>query len=52
MACTKSPPIVAALAYDGVVKLWYVDDVDYDDTEDVIEEGSYVNTIEATVEFN
>ncbi|CAH0586879.1 unnamed protein product [Chrysodeixis includens] len=40
VACTKSPPIVAALAYDGVVKLWYVDDVDYDDTEDVIEEES------------
>nr|QQK86043.1 apoptotic protease-activating factor 1 [Spodoptera litura] len=38
VSLTKNPPVVAALAYDGVIKLWYVDDVDYEENEDVIEE--------------
>ncbi|XP_050563210.1 apoptotic protease-activating factor 1 [Spodoptera frugiperda] len=38
VSLTKNPPMVAALAYDGVIKLWYVDDLEYEENEDVIEE--------------
>ncbi|KAJ2951191.1 hypothetical protein O0L34_g5583 [Tuta absoluta] len=37
-ACPNNPPIVAALAYDGVIKVWYIDDLGQDETDDVIEE--------------
>uniref|UniRef100_A0A2A4JWY0 CARD domain-containing protein n=1 Tax=Heliothis virescens TaxID=7102 RepID=A0A2A4JWY0_HELVI len=40
VSCTTDPPIVAALAYDGVIKLWYVDDIDCEEADDVIEEES------------
>ncbi|CAH2084622.1 unnamed protein product [Euphydryas editha] len=37
-ACPANPPFVAALAYDGVVKLWYIDDVEHDSAGGIIEE--------------
>lgn len=47
MSCIKNPPIVAALAYDGVIKLWYVDDVECEETDpDIIEEGMLVLCVE------
>lgn len=30
-----------ALFSDGTIVLWYVDDVQYDDNNDIIEEGMY-----------
>ncbi|KAJ8716732.1 hypothetical protein PYW07_003359 [Mythimna separata] len=47
VSVTKNPPVVAALAYDGVIKLWYVDDVESEETDDIIEEEpeeAYNNT--------
>ncbi|XP_072932830.1 uncharacterized protein Dark isoform X2 [Epargyreus clarus] len=29
-ACPKNPPLIAALGYDGVIKIWYIDDVEQD----------------------
>ncbi|XP_075975011.1 death-associated APAF1-related killer isoform X2 [Anticarsia gemmatalis] len=39
VACSTNPQIVVALFYDGSLKLWYVDDLLYDDG-DIIEEES------------
>ncbi|XP_047990166.1 uncharacterized protein LOC125229389 isoform X1 [Leguminivora glycinivorella] len=38
-ACPVNPPVVAALAFDGVVTVWYVDDVEAD-TDTIVEEDS------------
>ncbi|XP_049872371.1 uncharacterized protein LOC126371179 [Pectinophora gossypiella] len=37
-ACPVNPPIVAALSYDALIKLWYIDDFEQGDAESVIEE--------------
>lgn len=38
-ACPMNPPRVAALSFDGVIKMWYIDDVEREDNDDVIDEG-------------
>ncbi|CAB3226675.1 unnamed protein product [Arctia plantaginis] len=40
VCCSTYPQIVVALFLDGTIKLWYVDDVQYDDNNDIIEEES------------
>ncbi|RVE48846.1 hypothetical protein evm_006496 [Chilo suppressalis] len=39
-ACPSHPPQVAALTNDGFIKLWYIDGLEQDEMEDVIEEES------------
>ncbi|KAL0830687.1 hypothetical protein ABMA28_002824 [Loxostege sticticalis] len=39
-ACPMNPPRVAALSFDGVIKMWYIDDVEREDNDDVIDEES------------
>ncbi|CAH2244134.1 jg23441 [Pararge aegeria aegeria] len=36
--CPVNPPFVASLSTDGFIKLWYIDDVVQEATDDVIEE--------------
>ncbi|XP_026496270.2 uncharacterized protein LOC113400814 [Vanessa tameamea] len=38
--CPINPLFIASLAYDGVIKLWYIDDVERDGAGGVIEEES------------
>ncbi|XP_052740902.1 apoptotic protease-activating factor 1 [Bicyclus anynana] len=38
--CPANPPFVASLSADGFIKLWYIDDVEQDVVDDVIEEGT------------
>ncbi|KOB65740.1 Apaf-1S, partial [Operophtera brumata] len=52
VAYSKNPPIVAVLFSGGVLKLWYIDDIDQDNDEDVIEEEPeeiYNNNIPGTM---
>ncbi|XP_028170362.1 uncharacterized protein LOC114360012 [Ostrinia furnacalis] len=37
-ACPMNPPQVAALSFDGVIKMWFIDDVEREETDDVIDE--------------
>ncbi|CAK1585532.1 unnamed protein product [Parnassius mnemosyne] len=39
-ACPMNPPIVAALDSTGYITIWYIDDIDQEDTDDIIEEES------------
>ncbi|XP_073955753.1 death-associated APAF1-related killer isoform X2 [Choristoneura fumiferana] len=39
-ACPVNPPIVAALSFEGVIKMWYIDDVEQDETDRIAEEDS------------
>lgn len=39
-ACPVNPPIVAALSFEGVIKVWYIDDVEQDESDRIAEEGN------------
>ncbi|KAL4716190.1 hypothetical protein ACJJTC_013967 [Scirpophaga incertulas] len=42
-ACPVNPPQVAALTNDGFIKLWHIDDIEQENSDEIIEEESEEN---------